>query len=193
MDYATVYNKMFARSDYNIHPASEPRYAWAISKIVKTNPKISLLDVGSGRGSFIKLASLFADTTAMDLENFHNLPIRHINCDIANMEKFSQVVEDIKKDVSYYDYVTCLDVLEHIEEAKIDGVLEALSRLGVHYLFAISNHSDVLDGVELHLTQKPLGWWKERLSKFYHILSTKTEYSERAMFFHCKTKHSMEF
>ncbi len=68
-------------------------------------------------------------------------------------------------------FVSCIDVLEHIEPELLDNVLDDLQRvtLGVG-LFTVHTEAAVKklsDGRNAHLTQQPSSWWLPKfLSRF---------------------------
>ena len=69
------------------------------------------------------------------------------------------------------DLVTCIDVMEHVEEDRVPNVLRNIRELTktVAY-FLISSRKAVHmlpDGTNAHLTLKPAGWWEKQLRKHY--------------------------
>lgn len=72
------------------------------------------------------------------------------------------------------DLVCCIDVLEHIEPAKLSVVLEELAPITVGLGF-FSIHmgpaTKVLpDGRNAHLIQQPTSWWLPRLCEHFNVL-----------------------
>lgn len=72
------------------------------------------------------------------------------------------------------DLVCCIDVLEHIEPAKLDNVLEELARITTRFGF-YSIHMGpaakvLADGRNAHLIQQPASWWLPRLSQHFEII-----------------------
>lgn len=69
------------------------------------------------------------------------------------------------------DFVTCCDVLEHIEPDLLDNVLEDIaSKMIVGGLLVISQRPSgkrLADGRNAHLIIEPTEWWMERLSKHF--------------------------
>lgn len=69
------------------------------------------------------------------------------------------------------DFVTCNDVLEHIEPELLDNVLEHIASLiGKRGLLVISQrlaNKTLADGRNAHLIVKPTAWWMERLAPFF--------------------------
>lgn len=72
------------------------------------------------------------------------------------------------------EFVTCIDVLEHIEPELLDNVLDDLKRLVDKYgLFTIHTGPAVKilpDGRNAHLIQQPLEWWNKKLNTRFTIV-----------------------
>lgn len=69
------------------------------------------------------------------------------------------------------DFVTCCDVLEHVEPELLDNVLAHLSALTLDRgLFVISlrpSNKRLPDGRNAHLILKPAEWWMVQLAKHF--------------------------
>ncbi len=69
------------------------------------------------------------------------------------------------------DFVTCCDVLEHIEPVLLDNVLEDIaSKIKSRGLLVISQrlaNKRLADGRNAHLIIEKTPWWAERLSKYF--------------------------
>lgn len=69
------------------------------------------------------------------------------------------------------DFVTCNDVLEHIEPDLLDNVLEHIASLirerGLLVISQRLANKTLADGRNAHLIVKPTAWWMQRLSKFF--------------------------
>ena len=72
------------------------------------------------------------------------------------------------------EFVTCIDVLEHIEPELLDNVLDDLQRVVDKYgLFTIHTGPAVKilpDGRNAHLIQQPLEWWNKHLNTRFTIV-----------------------
>lgn len=72
------------------------------------------------------------------------------------------------------DLVVCLDVLEHIEPDKLDGVLQHLASLVLKVgLFSIHTKAAkkiLPDGRNAHLIQQPFSWWAGKLLPYFEIV-----------------------
>jgi 2-polyprenyl-3-methyl-5-hydroxy-6-metoxy-1,4-benzoquinol methylase len=71
------------------------------------------------------------------------------------------------------DIVVCTDVLEHVEDGKVQYVLKDISRclrrvgyLVIHLGPASKTYAD---GRNTHLTQRGQTWWEGKLAKFFHV------------------------
>lgn len=66
------------------------------------------------------------------------------------------------------DFVTCIDVLEHIEPHLLDNVLDDLAGLAKEWAFLTVHTGPAVktlsDGRNAHLIQEPASWW---LPKFW--------------------------
>jgi hypothetical protein len=71
------------------------------------------------------------------------------------------------------DMVCCIDVLEHIEPACLDAVLDDLARimpgLGFFSVHTGAAGKTLSDGRNAHLIQEPARWWLPRLCERFHI------------------------
>jgi len=71
------------------------------------------------------------------------------------------------------EFVTCIDVLEHIEPELLDNVLDDLKRVVNKYgLFTIHTGPAMKvlpDGRNAHLIQQPLEWWNKHLNTRFTI------------------------
>lgn len=69
------------------------------------------------------------------------------------------------------DFVTCNDVLEHIEPALLDNVLEHIASLiRMRGLLVISQrlaNKTLADGRNAHLIVEKTGWWIKRLKPYF--------------------------
>jgi hypothetical protein len=149
---SSTYEKIFSDfAWYNVHPLTEFRYSKAF-EFLDTYSASSVLDVGSGRGNFLSLIKNKNNSITLnscDLNNFHHLSyVNHFNLDIR-----------LNHPNIHVDVVTCLDVLEHLPINDIQSALQNMKKTAKNFVFSVSNHSDVIGGVELHLTQLSKNDW----------------------------------
>jgi hypothetical protein len=71
------------------------------------------------------------------------------------------------------DLVCCIDVLEHIEEAFLDRVLDELRAItvsrGFYSIHCGAAVKHLPDGRNAHLIQQPSSWWLPRLCQRFEI------------------------
>ena len=165
------YDDVFKQEEYNL--PDKNRIKQVQDWLVKGD---SILDVGCGRGhylkKFIKLGYAPVGIEPSEYvikKNLKNLPVIH------------GTIQDIKDN---YDALYCMDVLEHIDPEEIDKNLAHLAKHAPKALYGIANHSDVWDGVELHLIQQPAIWWFEKLRQYYSEVEI-VEQGDRFNMFDC--------
>lgn len=82
-----------------------------------------------------------------------------------------------------YDYVVCTDVMEHVEEDRVDSTLqfiEWLTGAGAFFLIVFTPaKSSLPDGRNTHITIKPREWWEERLRQHFKPAYFTLEYIEK--------------
>ena len=171
MSPTDLYQKLFADSEYarfDYEPRSEFRYQYAVNAIARWQVT-SVLDVGSGLGhlaSMLMAQGLKVETA--DLKKFHDIDVPHHNIDLLNG------LGDLR-----FDCITCLDVLEHLPENSIKGVIESISRACQFAVFTVANHSDIWEGEELHLIQRPRLWWDNVITQYFTVVSSEDHYTGR--------------
>lgn len=146
--------------------------------------KGEVLDAGCGQGIHLKRL-LACEVSVFGIElsevccNKYLKGFPHKNSDIVS---FSQNNKQFKA-------IICMDVLEHIPLSDLSENLTALSRMlkkGGAVLFFIANHSDKINGIELHLIQEDEHWWKEKLEQFFpHVTFLTSQFQGRGFYFFC--------
>lgn len=183
MDYKKIYENSFKSDRYNLHPDEEFRFQYVLNFIKKNNFK-SLIDVGTGRGNLInvvKQADNTIDILSSDLKKFHNfdVPFVEINlCDESVFDSYS---------VKHFDILTCLDVMEHIEKKCVENILSKFAKISKYSVLTIANHSDILNGVELHVIQENLSYWLPILKKYFEVIDQQEYYNGRLYLFTLKS------
>ncbi len=166
MDYKTIYQNAFGVSSYNDDPGAD-KYTFVLDTLHNYLPdtKGRGLDVGSGKGYMLSaLHNKFPDLDlfALDVDNFLNRGLDYV-----------QLFEcDITKDwpnIGQFDFVTCLDVLEHIEKDKLEYIVEQIHNISDIAYITVGNHNDIINGVELHITREKLPYWTDLLEKYFTI------------------------
>jgi nucleoside-diphosphate-sugar epimerase/GT2 family glycosyltransferase len=175
LNYKLIYENSFKNQNYNTHIDTEYRFQ-LVKKFVTDNIIKTILDVGSGRGQLIKILKDLnkeIQITSSDVKKFHE----H-DCEFTEINLCDDKLKDIKG-MKKYDLITCLDVLEHIEEKCVDNTLKFFSEYSSNVILSIANHSDIIDGVELHIIQKTMSFWKPKIEKYFDIIYFEEQYSGR--------------
>jgi hypothetical protein len=164
MDYKNVYDEAFSISRYNTHPDDEFRYV-ITNDYIKSNIIETLIDIGSGRGKLLEvLKKDYSDLYIMscDINKYHEVEVDFETIDLSNPDTYCYF--DFK-----YDLLTCLDVLEHLDKSYIEKVLEYFSKISKKCILTIANHSDKLNGVELHTIQEDDSYWTPLIKRYFMI------------------------
>mgnify|MGYP003137373477 FL=1 len=147
-------------------------YKYQIWDIILRNKYKHILDYGSGKAKFHKLL-------------FNNLktPGAPLNINIVaydpGYEPFST------KPTGRFDFVMCIDVMEHVQEDKVEEVLADIFNFADDVFLAISCYpatQTLLNGKNAHYTIKEPQWWKEKLKpydgKYTAVFQTRPEKGE---------------
>jgi 2-polyprenyl-3-methyl-5-hydroxy-6-metoxy-1,4-benzoquinol methylase len=175
MNYLQVYTDAFSQPQYSAQDHVQYHYVTDLLDKLAL-PSFKVIDVGSGRGQLIQRIRQrhpSAHITSVDLRRFHDEPVdEFIRCDLSN-------AADRERIAGTYSILTCTDVLEHLDKSYVDEVLARFSKLAGLSVLAIANHSDVINGVELHTIQEDHHWWEERLGRHFEILDRQHMYAGR--------------
>lgn len=131
------------------------RYAPKVAEVVRAYQIRELLDYGAGKG---RLGEELEWLVPWQLQVHHYDP---------GVPAWSAAPAPC-------NFVACIDVLEHIEPALLDNVLEDLKRVTLAMgLFTVHTGpaAKVLpDGRNAHLIQEPPRWWLPRLLERFELL-----------------------
>jgi hypothetical protein len=173
MDYEKTYGEMHQKqkrfSGYSIKP-----YVQEIAGLVHTHYPDRLLDYGSGKG-YQYLALRVHEKWGGLLPVCYDPGVRQLSI----------------KPEGKFDGIICTDVLEHIEEQDLDGVLDDIfgflaegnSEFRSFVFLAIAcrpaKHKRLPDGRDVHVTIKPPKWWDAKLEKYHRAgLTIRAVYDE---------------
>ncbi|HEX6635841.1 MAG TPA: methyltransferase domain-containing protein [Usitatibacter sp.] len=144
-EYAALNRELHRTGEYGV---SGSRWADAVTQICAMLGTRDVLDYGCGQRS---------------LEKALGFPIRN----------YDPCVEGLDAPPQPADIVACTDVLEHVEPACIDDVLDDLKRLTRKAaLLVIANRparKTLPDGRNAHLIQQGREWWLPRLAQRFTI------------------------
>jgi len=130
-------------------------YASLVADVIRENDVKEMLDYGAGKGR---------------LEQ----KLREILPDCPTIQNYDPAVPEWAAPPAPREFVTCIDVLEHIEPACLENVLDDLERLTLRLgLFAVQNGTArriLPDGRNAHLIQEPPRFWLTKFMERFELL-----------------------
>jgi 2-polyprenyl-3-methyl-5-hydroxy-6-metoxy-1,4-benzoquinol methylase len=149
------YRKLI-RDKHVANPWGGQGHSWVfmIAPLLNTYPPgITILDFGCGRGTFKKEMLKFRPD-AIITEYDPGVPGKDV------------------LDWTQVDFITCTDVMEHVEEKFVDNTLISLNALckgGIFFNIDLQLARSLLpDGSNAHITIKPPAWWQAKLDQHFH-------------------------
>lgn len=146
-DYRREQEALHARGNYG---TASLGYGEIVSALVDATGSKTLLDYGCG--------------SMQNLAKVLDCDVRYLGYDPA-VQAFST------KEPA--DFVTCIDVLEHIEPDLLDNVLDDLFMLTKRWAFFTVHTGPAVktlsDGRNAHLIQKPASWWLPKLMQRWNL------------------------
>lgn len=145
--YRKEQERLHINPDYGV---ASIEFAPVVSNIINESGVTDVLDYGAGKGNLAK-----------NLKVNHKVAVHH----------YDPGRPDWAEDPDSSQMVTCIDVLEHIEPALLDNVLDHLASkvelLGFFTVHTGPAAKTLSDGRNAHLIQEPASWW---LPKFMERL-----------------------
>ena len=138
-------------------------YKHEVYGLIKERNVRTILDYGCGKAKFHKI-----------LFNNKNTPGSPMGVVIIGYDPAVPMYA-IKQNMDY-DLVLCVDVMEHIQEDKVDEVLEDVFNSGQFVFLTITCYDAnqvLLNGKNAHYTVRAPSWWNEKLEKYngkYHVI-----------------------
>lgn len=140
-EYRLEQEALHAKGNYG---TASLQYGGIVSELVERTGSQTLLDYGCG-----------------SMQNLKKV----LDCDVMYLGYDPAVPAFNVKKTS--DFVTCIDVLEHIERDLLDNVLDDLMKLTGKWAFFTVHTGPakkiLSDGRNAHLIQKPASWWLPQL------------------------------
>jgi len=130
-------------------------YAPLVAELVEATHSTELLDYGAGKGRLgVALRGLLKQP----------LTIHH----------YDPAIPEWSSPPAPCRFVTCIDVLEHIEPHLLDNVLDDLKRVTTGIgIFSVDTGAAMKllpDGRNAHLIQQPAGWWLAKILKRFELV-----------------------
>ena len=152
-DYRQQQEQLHENPQYGV--ASEA-YAPLVAKACNQYDIRELLDYGCGKG---RLAESLMRNRMVD----HPMRFQH----------YDPAVPKWAADPEPCEMVACIDVLEHIEPALLDNVLDDLQRLtqaiGVFTVSTIPAKKTLADGRNAHLIVQSESWWLPKIMERFDL------------------------
>ena len=179
MNYHKIYKDTFQQQTYsNMHHI---QYDYVCNNIKNLNlDNNRIIEIGSGRGqNLIKLLEnknyiKNLNLTSVDLEQFHSVEINNfIDCDLSKEDDRNKLM------LTQYDILVCTDVYEHLDKIFIEDVIIMCAKMAKYSILAIANHSDIINGIQLHTIQENDVWWENLICKYFTIINKEIHYNNQ--------------
>jgi len=134
----------------------------------KFKPK-SVLDLGCGVGHYGYVFQEFFGCTYLGIDKSEwatkNSPY-DINIEVSDITKFNN--KTIHNDT--WDLILCIDILEHVDEDKLDNVLKSIYNKANSFIFSIPFEGNPnLHADPTHKIKRSKDWWLSKLTKYFKI------------------------
>lgn len=154
-EYRKMQQQLHQNPNYGV---ASVQFAPLVAEIIKAAGARELLDYGAGKG---RLGVALKDYVQ------HPLTIHHYDPAIPEWSAPPQPC----------GFVACIDVLEHIEPALLDNVLDDLRRVtsdvGVFTVHTKPAVKILPDGRNAHLIQEPAAWWLPKFLDRFELANFK--------------------
>ncbi len=151
--YREMQQQLHKNPDYGV---ASVHYAPLVAQVIEAVNANELLDYGAGKGRL-------GVTLKQNMKR--PLTIRHYDPAIPEWSAPAQPC----------NFVACIDVLEHIEPALLDNVLDDLKRVtagvGTFTVHTGPAVKFLTDGRNAHLIQQPPSWWLPKLMDRFELAS----------------------
>ncbi len=150
-EYRRLQQKLHENPDYG---TASLTYAEQVAREIVTARFGELLDYGAGKG---RLGQALKELVPYPVVVHHYDPA---------IPKWSAVPEPC-------EFVACIDVLEHVEPALLDNVLDDLRRvtakIGMFTVHTGPAAKVLADGRNAHLIQQPPAWWLPKFLERFEL------------------------
>ena len=131
-------------------------YKHNVFNLIKENNIKTILDYGCGKAKFHSI-----------LFNNKKVPGSPMGVDITPYDP--AIAKFANKPTGKYDLVLCVDVMEHVQEDKVEEVLKDIFTFSNRIFLTITCYPAtqvLLNGKNAHYTIKEPDWWKEKLKPY---------------------------
>ena len=152
----TEATKFHAANQSNWIGEALAEYKHNVFNLIKENNVKNILDYGCGKAKFHSI-----------LFNNKKVPGSPMGIDITPYDP--AVPEFANKPTEQYDLVLCVDVMEHVQEDKVEEVLKDIFTFSNRVFLTITCYAatqTLVNGKNAHYTIKEPDWWKEKLKPY---------------------------
>ena len=152
----TEATKFHAANQSNWIGEALAEYKHNVFNLIKENNVKNILDYGCGKAKFHSI-----------LFNNKKVPGSPMGIDITPYDP--AVPEFANKPIGQYDLVLCVDVMEHVQEDKVEEVLKDIFTFSNRVFLTITCYAatqTLVNGKNAHYTIKEPDWWKEKLKPY---------------------------
>lgn len=171
------YEKVWTKPEYRIHCpglATAPHYLQHIQKMIQEGEVVIDFGCGTGLAALVFLDAGLKVSMVDIAENCLGENIRNLIHLMPEALKFTRAcLWDLPIEFPVGDWIYSTDVLEHIPEEKIEAVLSMMAsktrKGGAIQIFTVQDDMGEIVGEVLHLTVRPLSWWREKVASYFKI------------------------
>lgn len=176
------YTAVWNRPEYRVSAPGE-HFVSDFLRHAKPGNGDTVIDFGCGTGRAALRISEYAPVLMLDFAE--NCLDRSVRDALGERLTFRQY--DLTQPMELTGtYGFCTDVMEHIPTDDVDTVLKNICTAVLRVYFNISTMQDnmgVLIGEPLHLTVKPMEWWKEKLESLGFRIDYSKDLGASAVFY----------
>ena len=152
-EYRKMQQSLHENPNYGV---ASVQYAPLVAQLLQNFKETELLDYGAGKGRLGQTLAQIAPSYPVDIQHY------------------DPAIPAWAKDPSPRPFVTCIDVLEHIEPGYLDNVLDHLQRLTQRIGFFTVHTGPAVkilpDGRNAHLIQQPPAWWLPKFLERFELV-----------------------
>jgi len=152
----TEATKFHAANQSNWIGEALAEYKHNVFNLIKENNVKTILDYGCGKAKFHPIL-------------FNNKKVPGSPMDISIIPYDPAVPEFANKPTEQYDLVLCVDVMEHVQEDKVEEVFKDIFTYSNRVFLTITCYpatQTLVNGKNAHYTIKEPDWWKEKLKPY---------------------------
>ena len=152
-DYRAMQQQLHKNPDYGV---ASVHYAPLVAQVIEAVNVNELLDYGAGKGRL-----------GLTLKQQMKRPL--------TIHHYDPAIPEWSAPAKPCGFVACIDVLEHIEPALLDNVLDDLQRVtagvGIFTVHTGPAVKFLTDGRNAHLIQQPPAWWLPKFLDRFDLAS----------------------